>query len=124
MNKSYIPALCSVILLAFLYYIGNKYYLFVRTTWFDIVMHLLGGMAIALSVYWFLKTVLRDKLLDAHLWVILLVTLIVGILWEGFEWYYDIAGGPLGSIKYYNDSVKDLFNDTLGAFIIYLFLKK
>ena len=47
-----------------------------------------------------------------------------GDLWEGMEAFYDMTGDPIGTIEYYIDTVKDLFNDVFGAIVGYLVLRK
>lgn len=122
MNKIYIPALLLVILLAVAHFIASKYSLYVRYPGYDIGMHILGGIGIALSVYATLFTFF--KIQRPSFWAVIILVFIAGFLWEAFEAYYDIAGAPVGTRAYYFDAVKDLFNDTLGAVIACFFLRK
>jgi len=123
MNKTYIPALLVLIVLLVLHCIGTEYHLYVKIGWYDIMMHVLGGVGIGLSTYWVLKTfVARD--FGNYFWLIITITFFLGLAWEIMEAIYNIAGGPVGSRIYYIDTVKDLFNDTLGAVIAYLFIRK
>ncbi|MDP3962723.1 MAG: hypothetical protein Q8Q03_02575 [bacterium] len=122
MNKIYIPALLLVILLAVAHFIASKYSLYVRYPGYDIGMHILGGIGIALSVYATLFTF--SKIQRPSFWTVIILVFIAGFFWEAFEAYYDIAGAPVGTRAYYFDAVKDLFNDTLGAVIACFFLRK
>ena len=122
MNKTYIPAVISVILLAALHSIASSLHWYVHYHGFDIFMHILGGMALGFSIYWILTTLFPRH--APSFWYIILFTFIAGVLWETFEAYYNIAGAPVGSLPYYLDTAKDLINDTLGAIITAKFLKK
>jgi len=122
MNKTYIPALLAVTLLATLHFMASAGQWYVRYTGFDILMHVLGGIGLTLSIYWFLATFFpRYK---ASFWSLMFLTVFAGFAWELFEAVNNIAGAPVGTKKYYYDSAKDLVNDTLGAIIAAYFLKK
>lgn len=122
MNKTYIPALIVAILLASLHFIATAEQWYVRFTGFDIIMHLLGGMAIALAIYWTMST-FTPKWKPTFIRIVAF-TFVAGVAWETFETIYNIAGAPLGTHAYYVDSIKDLVNDTLGAVVVSLFVKK
>jgi uncharacterized membrane protein YjdF len=124
MNKTYIPALLFLILLALFHYFGNHFYLYVRINGYDIMMHILGGMGVALSVYWVLKTFCKGHTFSSYFWPLIIITFIGGCAWEIMEAYYDIAGAPVGTVAYWIDTIKDLFDDTLGAVIIYFSIRK
>lgn len=122
MNKTYIPALATGILLSVLNVIATANHWFVRYQGFDIFMHVLGGVALAFAIYWIMVTFFpRYKY---GFWFVVLGTFILGVGWEVFEAVYEIAGAPVGTTKYYLDTVKDLVNDTLGAIIVCFILKK
>lgn len=122
MNKTYIPTLITSALLAVLHFLASEGHWYVRYPGFDILMHLLGGMTLALAIYWTIVTFFpryRPSFLR-----IVVATFILGIGWEVMETIYDIAGAPVGTTKYYWDSIHDLINDTIGAAIIAFFVKK
>ena len=122
MNKTYIPALLLVSLLAALHFIASAYSLYVRYPGYDIMMHILGGVGIALSMHWFLLTFFKNT--KFPFWSVVLVVFLIGLSWELFEAYYDIAGAPVGTPAHYRDAIKDLFNDTLGAVGAWFFLRR
>lgn len=122
MNKAYIPTLIILVLLFILHYCGNNFYFYVRYPGFDVLMHVLGGVAIALSLYWFQVTFLKNTFFGRNLWTIIFLTLIAGFAWEWFEAYYDIAGAKVGTHAYSIDAAKDLIDDTFGALIVYFVL--
>jgi hypothetical protein len=87
------------------------------------MMHILGGIGIALSLFWFFKT-LNKGVADKDIYTkVVIFTVVAGLIWEGIETYYNIAGAPVGTIAYYVDTIKDLIDDTLGSFIALFLLK-
>jgi hypothetical protein len=122
MNKTYIPALASLILLATAHFIAGPRHWYYLYPGFDIPMHIVGGMGLAFSIYWILATFFPR--LKTSFWSIILLTFMAGLAWELFEAINDIAGAPVGTTKYYFDFIKDLVNDTLGAIIASFLLKK
>ncbi len=105
--------LTLLVLLLVLQKLAIKYYWYVTLPPFDIFMHFLGGVCIALSVLYVLK---KPK----H---IILFTILGGIAWEVIELYGDISGHTFGTYNYYFDTVKDLIMDTIGGVIVYLINK-
>lgn len=122
MNKTYIPALISVTTLAGLHLVASDGHWYVRYPGFDILMHILGGVGLAFSIYWILVTSFPK--FTCTFWHIVELTFLAGFCWEAFETMYDIAGAPVWTEHYYLDSIKDLVNDTLGAIIASYFVKK
>ncbi len=122
MNKACIPALMALVLLASLHLNATVGQWYVRYRGFDIIMHILGGIGLALSIYWILVTFLPNYALS--FWRIILLTFLAGVAWEVFEAVNDIAGAPVGTTAYYLDTLKDLFDDALGAVIATYFSKK
>jgi len=78
--------------------------------WFDKIMHFCGGFFVA--VFWF-------GLTQNSIYIILL-TLIIGIIWEIAEYIYGVYKfKKTGTGKYMTetrDTLEDLFFDLLGAF--------
>ncbi|MEI6305103.1 MAG: hypothetical protein WCP09_03775 [Candidatus Taylorbacteria bacterium] len=90
---------------------------------YDIFMHILGGVGIGLFVLAFLKSNF-SRFADKKV-VIVLGVLGVGIIWELFEMYFNIAGAPVGTKAYYIDTTKDLFDDMVGgAIVAWSFIRK
>ena len=90
---------------------------------YDIFMHILGGIGIGLFVLAFLRSNF-SRFADKKV-VIVLGVLGVGIIWELFEMYFNIAGAPVGTKAYYIDTTKDLFDDMVGgAIVAWSFIRK
>lgn len=101
---------------------GNEYGLYLDIWVYDIAMHFLGGLGIALAVLATIK--LHFKFLQRHRTTsVLILVFIAGILWEVFEAYYDIAGWPFGTTAYWIEFAKDLFDDMLGAVIALIIVR-
>jgi uncharacterized membrane protein YoaK (UPF0700 family) len=122
MNKTYIPTLIILLIIAVTHKIAADYHLYVRYYGVDVIMHILGGAGLALAIYWILVTFLPR--FTPSFWTIILLSFGAGIAWEILEGVYDIAGAPLGTLRYYVDTAKDLSNDMLGAIIAALCIKK
>ncbi len=95
--------------------IGTKLYLYWTVTWFDMIMHFLGGLFVALfffSIFAFLKSRLpyMEKLVLG-----LIFSILVGLVWE----YYEVIVGvtDLREAGYWSDTGMDIVMDTLGAIV-------
>lgn len=88
----------------------NLYWLF---SWFDILMHFLGGAWVALFLSWtiFFSSFIKVKVKNPFV-IIVSATIVMGVLWEVFEVIID----PLFfHDKYVFDTMIDLLMDTFGA---------
>ena len=101
--------------------------LFRRMSDIDVFLHFTGGFLIAL----FIANALygRGNLSRRRAWMIIALTLLIGIVWELYEWLLDFylddyfrGIGLRCCIGDLNDSIKDLVMDTLGA-ILALFMR-
>lgn len=90
--------------------------------WFyDIVMHFLGGLSVASLLHSMASVFNLSKIKNSVSIVVL--TFIIGFAWEVFELYFNIAGHPFGSLAYKIDTVKDLIMDTIGALVVWGFIR-
>jgi hypothetical protein len=100
---------------------ANAFYWYSAMWWFDIPMHIMGGMFLALSA----GALFFKKLLPLHfkevIVVILLFVLIIGLGWEIFEYLVQtiIKGAQLANFP---DSVKDMLMDLLGGILASIFV--
>jgi hypothetical protein len=99
-----------LVLILVLHLFGMYEHLYISYWYYDIILHILGGIGIALSALYIFK---NPK-------YIVMITIIAGLSWELFEVYYNIAGSPVGTFAYRIDTIKDLINDTLGATIVWI----
>jgi VanZ family protein len=101
-----------ILLVSHLFGMDGLYYAY---DWYDIPMHIVGGITLGLLAYQ-LSHSLKD--VSHFSWrKIILAIILIGLAWEIFESMFGIAGAPVGTYEYYFDTIKDLINDTLGAFI-------
>lgn len=122
MNKTYIPALLLLALLAGIHFAAAEYHWYVRFYGTDVLMHILGGAGLACAIYWKLATFFPKY--RPTFFTLVLLTIGAGLAWEVLEAFYNIAGAAVGTKAYYVDTIKDLCNDTIGALIAIYFIKK
>lgn len=121
MNKA-LSAVTTTIFL--LHILGTSFFWYAKYFWFDIPMHILGGLWVGLLISYILED--RLRMLDFKksplitLSIVLSLTTLVGIAWEVFE----LAAGTIPAylspvfernVPIYQDSLYDLLNDVLGA---------
>lgn len=90
--------------------------LYITIFWYDIMMHILGGVGIALFLLAWVQ--LHGQGIVNKRRFIIIGTIVAGLIWELFEMYYELNGYPLWSKMYYLDTIKDLIDDTLGAVVV------
>lgn len=91
--------------------------------WFDIVLHFLGGAWVALILLWFFfysgyANAPRIRSLLALFMVAFFSVLIIGALWEWYEWFWGVAFNIEG---YWLDTISDIASDVAGGFAGSLF---
>ncbi len=99
----------AALVLAVFMWIAISQALYWRWWWFDIPMHVLGGVWGALCAAWLLA---RRGEPVSLLWC-LIFTLVAGVAWEFFEYSEGIAFPQY--LSYGADTAKDLSMDLLGA---------
>ena len=108
-----ITTLAMLLLLLWLHIRGMSGHWYLYFPFFDLITHFLGGVGIALSAFYVLKS-------PKH---IILITVIAGVAWELFEVYFDIMGWPVSTRAYKIDTAVDIAMDTFGALIVWLAVK-
>jgi hypothetical protein len=106
----------AITTLAIVHTLAIRFFLYWKYTWFDIPMHILGGICIALgiSILPFFKIQLSPRYTTIILYII--VALVVGILWEIFEFTFGIS---VYDETFVADTISDLFMDVVGGAIGY-----
>lgn len=94
--------------------------------WYDMPMHFFGGLFTGLLIIWFLLRYQKFVNLSfaKTAVTVLLAVLVIGLVWEGYEFIFAIIGGQTYIIL---DSTSDLFFDlagTIQALFIYFRHKK
>lgn len=99
----------------------------------DVILHFAGGAWIALMFVWAILRWPEYASFSAQAWLLVFIGLSVvsftGVLWEFFEFCFDIfIGGSLGAAPAQlglRDTLSDLVFDLLGgAFILLWYVKK
>lgn len=82
--------------------------------WYDMPMHFFGGLFTALLIVYFLLGYKKTAYLPTIkiILIALAVALVIGLLWEGYEIFFDIIAGRR---HIFIDSTSDLFFDMAGA---------
>lgn len=119
-KKVLVKIMLFAIFVAILHFISLKFYLY-WTTPIDIIMHIMGGALVSLIGLWFIYFSFFRKYFpnDAKTIIIaVLIAFIVGFLWEIFELRFGLI-----SYSFVDriDSIKDLFDDIIGALIAGLY---
>lgn len=117
----YIAALLVLIVVLFAHILGIES-LYYTVEVYDVFMHFLGGVGIALFVVALLRSYRDGALFSAK--NLLVSVIIVGIVWEIFEIAFGLTGHPVGSRLYTIDTIQDLIMDTLGGVSVALICKK
>ncbi len=115
----------TILFSALLYYLHKlalDNHLYMQFWFYDIMMHFLGGVCVALLLYC-VAVFFNCRFLLNKLSQIIILTFIIGVFWELFEVYYKIAGHPLNSWAYKLDTTKDLIMDTLGSVLVWIIVK-
>jgi hypothetical protein len=112
-------SLALAILIAFLYIKTLEFSLFWTHPWIDLLLHFLGGLWLTITSLWlfFFSDLFKIKINKRNIFLIaFLSVLIIGLLWEVFEY---ITGLSLGEANFITDTISDIVMDFVGAFAAY-----
>lgn len=115
--KTYLLALLVLAFLLAFHALGIAEYYYLYFWFYDIVAHILGGLGIGLFAIAVLKTFWPSFLRRNRWQKIALCVFLVGLGWEAFEVYFNIAGYNFGTKMYFVDTVKDLVDDVIGGLL-------
>ncbi len=117
--------LILLILILVIHILATVFYWYWTIDWLDIVMHFLGGFWLAAVFLRFLVPKLR---ISDHKSLIILILMVsfavfVGVLWEFYEFLFDVFGSINGHLKFTQqgvaDTMSDLFFDLLGGSVCF-----
>ncbi len=106
---------------------AEYYYWYWTYRWFDVPMHILGGMWLGITGIWLVhySGYLRGRLRNLSYVVTALLTgIVAGSAWELYEYgvlHLSKSGIP---VNYLMDTLLDLAMDTAGAFVGYVFFRQ
>ena len=96
-----------IVVVGVLHNIAVAFYLYWTIWWFDIMMHFLAGFAGGLVMMWFFSPTSIFRAVG----FILVSVLIIGVVWETWEYLADLVQ----PINYWQDTIYDLVSDMVGA---------
>lgn len=117
----YKPAFLSALILLASHSLAVRYGWYVSFSYYDILMHLLGGVAVGLLVFTVatsLGYVGRKRFA-----IVIIGVVAFGIGWELFEIIFDMTSFPIGTNMYFVDTTKDMINDIIGGIIAFNIIK-
>lgn len=119
-KKPFFTASGCLFILLILNDLATKLALYSWFKWIDIPFHILGGFGVGLACIGLLRMVFqKEKYLNSPQFLYtLLLTLLVGVIWEVTEAYYDVS--VLFGGNFWFDTIKDLLMDTLGGILSYI----
>lgn len=97
--------------------LAEQFYWYYSIAWFDMFMHFLGGVWLGLFFFYVFS---RNKQIVPFALKIIFFILMVGILWEVFQFFTKnyIGGDPFDSM----DTLSDIFFDLLGGLCVILYI--
>ena len=119
----FLPGFVFLVLTAILHVLAVIFHLYWDFWWFDSLVHLLAGICVALMSLWFFyfsNIVKSVELSSFGIFVrLIFITLIVGIIWEIFEFQFGISFRHSASFfVYVFETASDLIMDLIGAIVI------
>lgn len=107
--------------LALIHMTAEYYYLYWTIRWLDICTHFLGGVWVGVAGvwFWFFSGYMREpQSPEKHILPVALITgLVVGVVWELYEYVvWQLSGAGLPP-NYIPDTSLDLVMDITGAFV-------
>ena len=92
--------------------------------WFDIPMHILGGITVGWGIWSIIQICIAQKKIPRlPVWLIAIAVIgtaaIVGILWEMYEFVYDRMCHTVLQASL-SDTMKDLMDDLIGSVLFAL----
>jgi uncharacterized membrane protein len=118
-NKYFWPMFVTVCLIGFLHAWAMEEAYYWTISWYDIMMHFLGGFWLALSILWINET--KTLPFRMSLANVLFFVLVISALWELYELYFDMTF--TSDPEYSFDTSLDFVMDTLGGLVAFLLMK-
>lgn len=125
-RASYFPIFLLLVFTAGLHIIGSRFYFYWDLWWYDIVLHLLGGMWIAATGFWmyYQSGWWREPKVSVINFFLctFLCAFIVGIIWEILEYKMGLTFS-LPGVDYQVDTAGDIGMDIVGGLLVYLYYR-
>lgn len=122
-NRYFVPSFALLTCIALLHYVALDRAYYWTIPWYDIMMHFLGGLWVALFSLWVCASGRVLFLPQRVSWgKVLVVVLVVGLFWEFYELLFGLTF--TSDPEYWGDSVLDMVMDTAGGLIGAILLNK
>ncbi len=123
-NSLLFGSLYFLIVTAFLHLFAVRFYLYWSLPWFDMIVHLCGGIAATLFIVWIasfavpIAVLFSSKL--SFFALAILGSFCVGVVWEIFEYRFGITSPVFHNYQF--ETFKDLAMDVVGGLATYVYL--
>jgi len=111
------------LIIALLHLLAINFFLYWDLMWFDLIMHFLGGVWVALLGFWIMAFFTRAEEFSTRsiIYVSVFFTLGIGVLWEIFE-----AGAGISFVgkDMWGDTLSDLALDIVGGLVSGFYISK
>jgi hypothetical protein len=119
-NKIFRAMFGTLVVTGALNFLGGKLYLYWTVIWFDMLVHFLGGLFIALFFFSMLSLLKSQLRYGEKVILGIVFTLLVGLVWEYHELIIGVT--DLADAAYWPDTGMDIVMDTLGSLVGVLFV--
>ena len=122
-NKYFIPSFLVMLVVAAFHWLGALQDYYSKVLWYDIPMHFMGGVWVALFTLWVVSTQ-YGSYFKKYLGIrnLILFVFVFGFAWEILELI--LRFNSISDVGYTFDTVKDLIIDMLGAGMVVCIYKK
>lgn len=111
------------LILIWIHMTAMRFHWYWHMPWFDSISHFIGGIFAAFVMVFFVYLYMESKGRDVNeaysARTIIFGAFVIGCLWEIFEHFFNVSIDPLSSL----DTVIDLAMDTLGALVVYWYVR-
>ena len=124
LHKNHLPLFIIILsfIVAVAHVVALNFYFYWTFWWFDLSVHFLGGLWVALTSLWIYLFIYSEKELDRRktFFIVFTAIVVVGGLWEAFEYFAGISPGD----NFIMDTTTDILMDLLGASAGLLYFRK
>lgn len=115
-NKLYRNTFWLLFFIGVLNLFATYLYLYWTSSWFDLLMHFLGGFWVAMVVVSLWAVFNKNKIVYPKIFSVILWVTVVGVLWEIFE--LSIGATELSDgIRFIADTLSDIVMDIIGGLV-------
>ena len=112
-----------LVILISLHFVGSYYSLYWKFSWFDVVVHIMSGLWVALLVLWLASIFEQINSLKEYktksFLIAFISAILIGVIWEIIENVFQITFTKASG--YSLNTALDILNDGLGGLLAYLY---